>query len=77
MILEKFLEAQRLSASEKLIFVSEPSNDLEANPSDVPISKESIAELDRRIEHFRRHPEEFTAWEKVKERILGAKSRSS
>lgn len=74
MILEKFPEVQRLSPSEKLIFVSELWNDLEANPSEVPVSREIIAELDRRMEHFRQHPEEFTTCEKVKERILGAKS---
>src|SRR5438034_11608189 len=52
MILEKFPEVQRLSPSEKLIFVSELWNDLEAHPSEVPVSREIIAELDRRMEHF-------------------------
>ena len=71
MILEKFPEVQRLSASEKLIFVSELWNDLEAHPSEVPVSREIIAELDRRMEHFRQHPDDFTTWEAVKGRILG------
>ena len=71
MILEKFPEVRRLSASEKLIFVSELWNDLEAHPSEVPVSREIIAELDRRMEHFREHPGEFTTWEAVRERILG------
>jgi putative addiction module component (TIGR02574 family) len=74
MILEKFPEVQKLTPSEKLIFVSELWNDLEANPSEVPVSREVIAELDRRMEHFRQHPEEFTTWEEVKERVLGSKS---
>ncbi len=69
MILEKFPEVQRLSASEKLIFVSELWNDLEAHPSEVPVSREVIAELDRRMEHFRQHPDQFTTWESVKGRI--------
>ncbi len=73
MILEKFPEVQRLSASEKLIFVSELRNDLEAHPSEVPVSREIIAELDRRMEHFRRHPDEFTTWQAVKGRILGSR----
>src|ERR1039457_4118473 len=72
MILEKFPEVQRLSASEKLIFVSELWNDLEAHPSEVPVSREIIAELDRRMEHFRQHPDDFTTWEAVKGRILGS-----
>jgi putative addiction module component (TIGR02574 family) len=73
MILEKFPEVQRLSASEKLVFVSELWNDLEAHPSEVPVSREIIAELDRRMEHFRQHPDEFTTWEAVKGRVLGSR----
>jgi putative addiction module component (TIGR02574 family) len=73
MILEKFPEVQRLSAPEKLIFVSELWNDLEAHPSEVPVSREGIAGLDRRLEHFRQHPDQFTTWEIVKARILGAR----
>jgi putative addiction module component (TIGR02574 family) len=72
-ILEKFPEVQQLSASEKLLFVSELWNDLEAHPSEVPVSREIIAELDRRMEHFQQHPEQFTTWEKVKERILSSR----
>ena len=68
-ILEKFPDVQKLSPSEKLIFVSELWNDLEANPSEVPVSREAIAELDRRMEHFRQHPEEFTTWEEVKRSV--------
>jgi len=70
MILEKFPEVQRLSASEKLIFVSELWNDLEEHPSEVPVSREIIAELDRRMQHFQQHPNEFTTWEAVKARVL-------
>ena len=74
MILEKFPEVKRLSTSDKLIFVSELWNDLEANPTAVPVSREIIAELDRRMAHFRQHPDEFTTWEAVKERILASHS---
>lgn len=70
MILERFPEVQQLTPSEKLIFVSELWNDLEAHPSEVPVSRETIEELDRRMEDFQKHPEQFTTWEAVKERIL-------
>jgi putative addiction module component (TIGR02574 family) len=70
MILERFPDVQQLTPSEKLIFVSELWNDLEAHPSEVPVSREIIDELDRRMEQFRRHPDQFTTWEAVKERIL-------
>jgi putative addiction module component (TIGR02574 family) len=71
MILEKFPEVRRLTASEKLEFVSELWNELEAHPSEVPVSREIIAELDRRMEFFKENPNQFTTWEAVKERILG------
>jgi putative addiction module component (TIGR02574 family) len=73
MILEHFPEVQKMSPSEKLILVSELWNDLEAHPSEVPVSREVISELDRRMEHFRQNPDEFTTWEIVKERILGSR----
>ena len=71
MILEQFPEVRSLSSSEKLLFVSELWNDLEEHPSEVPVSREILAELDRRMDHFKQHPEEFTTWETVKQRILG------
>lgn len=63
MILERFPEVRKLSPSEKLIFVSELWNELEAHASEVPVSPEIIAELDRRMENFRQHPDQFTTWE--------------
>ncbi len=74
MILEKFPEVQQLPPSEKLLFVSELWNELEANPSQVPVAPEIIAELDRRMEHFRQHPEECTTWDAAKARLLGSRS---
>lgn len=63
-----------MSSSEKLVLVSELWNDLEAHPSEVPVSREIIAELDRRMEQFHRNPNDFTSWESVRERILGSRS---
>ena len=72
MILERFPDVLRLSSQEKLLFVSELWNELEEHPSEVPVSREAVEELDRRMDHFRRHPDQFTTWEAVKERILGS-----
>jgi putative addiction module component (TIGR02574 family) len=63
-----------MSSSEELLLLSELWNDLEAHPSEVPVSLEILAELDRRMEHFRQNPSEFTTWETVKERILGSRT---
>jgi putative addiction module component (TIGR02574 family) len=72
MIIERFPEVQKLSPSEKLLFVSELWNDLESQPSQVPVSPAIIAELDRRMEQFKKNPNEFTTWEAAKERILAS-----
>ena len=61
---------QQLSPAEKLLFVSGLWNVLEAHSTYVPVSRELTAELERRLEHFRRHPDEFTAQEAVKARLL-------
>jgi putative addiction module component (TIGR02574 family) len=73
-ILEKFPDVKKLSPSEKLMFVSELWNDLEAHPSELPVSPEVLSELDRRMEYFHQHPDQFTSWEAVKSKILGSVS---
>jgi putative addiction module component (TIGR02574 family) len=75
MILERFPEVQKLSPSEKLLFVSELWNELEAQPFEGPVSPEVVAELNRWMEYFRQNPQAFTTWEAVKERIRTKKTR--
>lgn len=69
MILDQFPDVKQLSTAEKLLLVSELWNDLEAHPTEVPVPREVIEELDRRMEHFRLHPDACTTWDAVKERI--------
>ena len=71
MLLEHFPDVRQLSAAEKLIFVSELWDDLAEHPSEVPVSREVREELDRRMEHFRQHPDQFTTWEAIQEKVLG------
>jgi putative addiction module component (TIGR02574 family) len=71
MMLERYPEVRKLSAAEKLIFVGELWDDLAEHPSGVPVSREIVEELDRRMKHFRQHPEEFTTWEAIQEKVLG------
>lgn len=73
MILDQFPEVKKLSSPEKLLFVNELWNDLADHPQDVPVSREVIEELDRRMADFREHPDKFTTWKAVKERILRGK----
>ena len=71
MILERFPDVQRLSADDKLLFVSELWNDLAEHPAEIPVSQEILQELDARIARFHVNPQEFTTWESAQQRILG------
>lgn len=72
MILERHPELQRLSSSEKLALVSELWDELAAHPEEVPVTPEQIAELDRRMEAYRKDPTQVTTWEAIKARLLGS-----
>ena len=71
MILETVPDVNRMTPAQKLLLVTELWNDLAAHPTEVPISREQIAELDRRMVDYRRDPTRFTAWEAIQQRILG------
>ncbi len=63
----------RLSPSEKLALVTELWDDLAAHPADVPVTQEQIAELDLRMEDYRKDPTKVTTWEAIKARVPGSK----
>ena len=72
MILEQHPDLRRLSPADKLALVSELWDDLAAHPEDVPVDPGLIAELDRRMEAYRKDPTGITSWEAVKARPLGS-----
>ena len=71
MILEKHLEIQRLSPTEKLALVGELWDELASQPANVPVSPDQIAELDRRMAEYRRDPSKVRTWESIKQQVLG------
>jgi len=71
MIIETISGVNQLTPAEKLLLVSELWDDLAANPSEVPVSREQIAKLDRRIEAYHRDAGQVTSWETIQQRILG------
>jgi len=71
MILETIPDVNRLTPAQKLVLVTELWDDLAAHPNAVPVSPEQIAELDRRMEAYRRDPSQVTTWEAIQQRILG------
>ena len=77
MILEQHPELRRLSPADKLTLVSELWDDLAAHPEDVPVALELIAELDRRMEAYRKDPTQVTTWEAVKARFHDNTPRAS
>jgi len=61
-----------MSPSEKLVLVTELWDDLAGHPGDVPVTEAQIAELDRRMEEYRKDPTQVTIWEAMRRRILGS-----
>ena len=70
-MIERMPELRTLSPSDKLALVTELWDDLASNPEDIPITPEQIAEVDRRLEEYRKNPDLGSTWEEVKARILG------
>jgi len=71
MILDKMPTVRSLSPADKLLLVTELWDDLATQPAQVPVSGEQIAELDRRMESYRKDPAQVTTWEAIQQRILG------
>ena len=71
MILERIPDLSKLTPAEKLLLATELWDDLAAHPTEVPVSREQIAELDRRMAEYRKSPEKVTSWQAVQQRILG------
>jgi len=70
-MIERMPELRTLSPSDKLALVTELWDDLASNPEDIPITAEQIAQVDRRLEEYRKNPDLGSTWEEVKARILG------
>ena len=71
MILETIPDVKSLTAAEKLLLVGELWDALAAHPTEVPVSREQMAELDRRMEAYRRDPIHVISWEEIQQRLLG------
>jgi putative addiction module component (TIGR02574 family) len=69
MILESIPDVNRLTAAEKLLLVGELWEDLASHPTEVPVSREQIAELDRRMENYCKNPSQVTTWDGILQRI--------
>jgi putative addiction module component (TIGR02574 family) len=77
MISETIPAIGALTAPEKMLLASELWAQLAEGDTEIPLTREQIAELDRRMEHYRRHPHEVTTWEEIKSRLLDRRNAPS
>jgi putative addiction module component (TIGR02574 family) len=73
MIVERIPELKALSSEEKLLLVGELWDELAADPKALPARPDHINVLQERLEHYRKHPDDVTAWEAVRARILSSR----
>jgi putative addiction module component (TIGR02574 family) len=67
-------EALKLPIPERIKLVEEIWDSIAAeHDAQIELSPEQIAELERRIEHSRLHPEDTIPWEVVRDRALARK----
>ncbi len=59
-----------------MLLMSELWEEIARDEMELPITREQIAELDRRMEHYRQHPEEVISFEAIKANILAAKGKA-
>jgi putative addiction module component (TIGR02574 family) len=70
-MIERIPEIRMLSREDKLALVAELWDDLASKPQDIPITPGQIAEVDGRLEEYRKNPDLGATWEEVRARILG------
>ena len=58
-----------LSVAERIQLVEDLWDSIAEIPEEVPLNDAQKAELDRRLEAYRRSPDEGSPWEVVRERI--------
>ena len=72
MVIERLPEIQNLSTEEKWVLVDELWADL-TGESKLEADPAIIEELQRRMAHYKAHPETATTWEAVRDRLRAGK----
>jgi putative addiction module component (TIGR02574 family) len=76
MILEQLTEVQALSPWEKLVLVGELWDDLAEHPSEIPVDREIMADLDKRLAEYEADPDaasKASSWDEVRARIQASR----
>ncbi len=66
-------DVSQLSAAEHIIAVEQIWDGIAAEKEEVPLTPAQEAELDRRLEAYRRSPTAGSSWDEVKARIQAKK----
>lgn len=64
-------EISSLSRAEKILLVEDLWDEIAQDEDAEPVSPALAAELNRRLEEFRRNPESGIPWSEVKRQLLG------
>ncbi len=67
--------ARELPIAERIKLVEEIWDTIATEPTTVTLTSEQMAELDRRIEYHRLHPEDAIPWETVRDKMLASLER--
>jgi len=73
MIADRIPDLKRLSPEEKLALAGELWSELAAQPGSFSPREDHVQLLRQRLEHYRQHPEDITAWNDLKARILAGR----
>ena len=68
-----FEEALKLPVPERRKLADDIYESIETSEEVVTLTPAQMAELERRIEYSRLHPDEYYSWEEVRERVLARK----
>jgi putative addiction module component (TIGR02574 family) len=77
MLADTLPEVKRLSKAEKLLLANELWDEIAEDGGELTLTRDQIAELDRRMEHHRVHPNEVTTWPEIKARLQSLKRRGA
>jgi putative addiction module component (TIGR02574 family) len=65
------MDFSQLSVAERIILVEQIWDSIASEQAAIPLTPAQEAELDRRLEAYRKSPQEGDSWEDVKARIQG------
>ena len=63
-------EALKLPVAERRKLADDLYESIDADEQEFTLTPEQKVELERRIEDYRLHPDDFSTWEDVRERML-------